>query len=591
MPTKPKPRYPKQIPKLQFRIIREIALAGQLSNVKLKERLEVSHSVISDAIKVLVDRGIIKKSHIDAVKHQYGKPEKYYALTEIGLDEFKNGNPTPDEFVEGLLKSYRVRGRRYFWLNPMGNKEFEFHYKLFEQKYVGYSSTHGYLVQSPFFNKLYEQWLAEYRPALFGQNHLKNIIELTHSPFLEKCYEESLKINDPNGITVFQKVLECLAIRRSITEKQIEEFLNSKQKQIEERLAGKTFKYPDFIQDQIEFHYAITPDNIRRVIDRYTFSESYKDEFEDVSYETVIKKYLEFLSRLVIIKTDYDDGPKYELSLFGIMLILGIITRSNQKMLYKRDGVKKNDEDLVEFYSTISRNYADKLPLVFGKWDLLTKAWGYAYRWFLPVLYQNIEDEYARAMRSGSVTVTLGGVKEYQETMQEIAFHTTAKLFELYEVLSSVSGHPVLKRKHRELAVLLKYADLSRFIKKLKDKNLTQVNQHLELAYNSELSIIEKALASEVTFLFYINLAKEKFLDYTGEGRYFLGDKRDTEYQDTTESHIMRPIDFLRRILKSDREVSDTFLKWMADIMAYHRRSEKYMEKLEATVKEWNQSN
>jgi DNA-binding MarR family transcriptional regulator len=604
MPTKSKPRYPKQIPKLQFQIIKEIALAGQLSNVKLKEKLGVSHSVISDAIKVLVDRGIVKKSHIETVKHQYGKPEQYYALTEIGLDEFINGNPIPQEFVEGLLKSYRVR-RRYYWLKPMSNKEFESHYKMFEQKYLGHSSTHGYLVQSPFFSKLYEQWLAEYRPALFGQNHLKNIIEIIHSPFLEKCYGESLKLNDLNGITVVQKVLECLAVHRSLTEKQIEEFLNSKQKQIEEKVAGKIFKYPHFIQDQIEFHYAITPVNIRRVIDRYTFSKGYKDEFEDDGYETVIKKYLEFLSRLVIVKIDCDDGSKYELSLFGIMLILGIITHSHQKMFYKSDGVEKNDNDLVEFYSMVCRNYADKLPLVFGKWDLLTKTWDYAYRWFLPVLYQNIEDNYSRAMRSGSVTVTLGGVKEYQETMQELSFHTTARLFELYEVLSSVSGHPVLKRKRRELAALLKYADLSKFVKMLKDKNLTQDNQHLELVFNSELSIIEKALASEITFLFYINLAREKFLDYIDEGRHFLGDKRDTDYLDyqdtdynyqgdleTIKIHKQRPIDFLRLILKSDRELSDTFLRWMADIMDYRRRSGQHMEKFEATVKKWkNQSN
>ena len=55
MPTKPR-QYPKHIPKLQSQIIKEIALSGHLSNTKLKERLEVTHSVISEAIKVLMDR-------------------------------------------------------------------------------------------------------------------------------------------------------------------------------------------------------------------------------------------------------------------------------------------------------------------------------------------------------------------------------------------------------------------------------------------------------------------------------------------------------------------------------------------------------
>jgi hypothetical protein len=178
-----------------------------------------------------------------------------------------------------LLESYKVR-QRSGWLSPMSSKDFELHYKSFEQKYLGYSSTRGYLVQSPFFSKLYEQWLAEFRPGLFGQDHLKHIIELVHSPFFEKCYEESLKISDLNGVTVVQKVFECLAIHRSITEKQIDDLLYSEQKRHEEKLAVKTS--PDFFQDQLEFHYAITPSNISRVIDRYTLSDRYmQDELQN----------------------------------------------------------------------------------------------------------------------------------------------------------------------------------------------------------------------------------------------------------------------------------------------------------------------
>ena len=82
----------------------------------------------------------------------------------------------------------------------MSIEDFELHYESYKQKYLGYASTHAYVVQSPFFNKLYEQWLAEYRPGLFAQYHLKNIINLVHSPFIGKCYENSLEISDLNGI-------------------------------------------------------------------------------------------------------------------------------------------------------------------------------------------------------------------------------------------------------------------------------------------------------------------------------------------------------------------------------------------------------
>ena len=323
----------------------------------------------------------------------------------------------------------------------MSIEDFELHYESYKQKYLGYSSTHAYVKQSSFFNKVYEQWLAECRPGLFSQYHLKNIIDLVHSPFIEKCYEESLKIND-YAITIIQKVLECLAIHRSITEKQIEEYLNSNQKYNEEKLGRKISKYPDFYQGQIEFHCAITPANIKKVIDRYTLSESIQDELkrsdDSFDYDGVVKKYLEFLSRLVIIRTDCAEGPRYELSLLGVMLTLAIVTHPHQQMFYKDNELEKNNIDLVKFYSIVSQNYADKLPLIFGKWALLTRTRDYAYEWFLPVLYQNIEDEFARAIRPGPVTVTLGGVKEFQETMQEIAFHTTVRLFDLYRGLSSV---------------------------------------------------------------------------------------------------------------------------------------------------------
>ena len=96
---------------------------------------------------------------------------------------------------------------------------------------------------------------------------------------------------------------------------------------------------------------------------------------------------------------------------------------------------------------------------------LLQELGHYTYEWFLPVLYQNIEDEFARAIRPGSVPVTLGGVKEYRETMQEMAFHTTARLFDLYRGLSSVLSHtdqndfseiPLIRQKADKLDVTQK---------------------------------------------------------------------------------------------------------------------------------------
>jgi hypothetical protein len=72
-------------------------------------------------------------------------------------------------------------------------------------------------------------------------------------------------------------------------------------------------------------------------------------------------------------------------------------------------------------------------------------------------------------------------------------------------------------------------------------------------------------------------LARNSFLDYTYEGRNFLGDERDTEYRDTPEYHILRPADFLRIILKSDKELKDTFLGWMSDITNYQQLATEHV--------------
>ena len=69
----------------------------------------------------------------------------------------------------------------------------------------------------------------------------------------------------------------------------------------------------------------------------------------------VVKKYLEFLSRLVIVRTDFADGPRYELSLLGVILTLAIVTHPHQKMFYKNNELEKNNLDLVEFYSIFSK--------------------------------------------------------------------------------------------------------------------------------------------------------------------------------------------------------------------------------------------
>ena len=123
------------------------------------------------------------------------------------------------------------------------------------------------------------------------------------------------------------------------------------------------------------------------------------------------------------------------------MLILAIVSHPQQKMLHveKIDrGFVTTENDLTSFYKIVSKNYADKLPLIFGKWPIITSIWPHAYKGFLPVLYQNTIDEFTRFVRLGTVSITLGGVKEYIDSMEGIAFHIASKLIEIYQSIRSV---------------------------------------------------------------------------------------------------------------------------------------------------------
>ena len=90
--------------------------------------------------------------------------------------------------------------------------------------------------------------------------------------------------------------------------------------------------------------------------------------------------------------------------------------------------------------------------------------------------------------------------------------------------------------------------DLGRFIDELKDnnKNITQADQDVEI------SIIEKVLASEITFLFYINLTRNEFSTTQIKVDIFSAMKEIQVIQRYSKIYTSRPSDYLRTILKTD---------------------------------------
>ena len=91
------------------------------------------------------------------------------------------------------------------------------------------------------------------------------------------------------------------------------------------------------------------------------------------------------LEHMLIVRKDVDNRQSvtYELSLFGIMLIIALVryyyvgidnirhpilnVKSNKLGLFFKD-VPSND-----YFDKIASNYHDKFPLIFGKWDSFKK--------------------------------------------------------------------------------------------------------------------------------------------------------------------------------------------------------------------------
>jgi hypothetical protein len=180
----------------------------------------------------------------------------------------------------------------------------------------------------------------------------------------------------------------------------------------------------------------------------------------------------------------------------------------------------------------------------------------------------------------------------------EIIYQITTQLFDIYQALSEEQqGYPEIPLIHagslllieieKELAALLKYADLNKFVKNFEGNKISRTIQDVALIDKSELPIIEIVLANEITFSFYVNLARSKMLEYTDEGRYFLGEEIDADYKDSHEFHILRPIDYLRIILKSDKELNNTFLRWITEIWEYHQQTTDQIKEFKETVEKW----
>ena len=257
-------------------------------------------------------------------------------------------------------------------------------------------------------------------------------------------------------------------------------------------------------------------ESINSALEEFTLPGDYRGPYyshrPDLRYELdwILNQYADFIQHLVVVPRLEKGETRYELSLFGIALLLSVRARQefvNPDMLFY------NNLEFREFCSKLSTNYKDKLPLIFGKWDSLMRETLRDNNVIFEILRNLFYDHTSKAMIESSVIV--GGVKEYYESVQTLSGWSYPRLDKIHkageEILEELAQskdcycHKLLSRKMHEISNSLSQRNLNRFMENLHADGApnTPIRDRHRI-YANELVYIEKALADEISFLFYI---------------------------------------------------------------------------------------
>ena len=129
------------------------------------------------------------------------------------------------------------------------------------------------------------------------------------------------------------------------------------------------------------------------------------------------RKYWDFIQHnLINITTNLKGENNYELSLFGIILVLKLIRYcyNNQK----EKNLFFGNIPFIEYFEKIVKNYDTKLPLLFGKWNLLKRI----LKDYAIYNFDKIINEYY--FHTDTFSISLGGNNEFFSNIREIILQT-----------------------------------------------------------------------------------------------------------------------------------------------------------------------
>jgi hypothetical protein len=485
-------------PRLQIKIL-EILATGKQLTVSMAEDIlkEHHHPEIWNGFNNLQHKGLIEESKPTGSKalqtKGQGKP-KYYQIAEKGLYVLIPEAETAGKFWRAMIIYFHRRAK------IVDIDEFKDLYEEFVNKHLKYLSRSRSPMQLDEFYELTEAWF----------KHIVNISK---------------------RITPDQKFLEVLALNPAITFEQIARYTGKpvREDQIKAIMPRYTKIYPKIIHD----------DNSEA---------SYNDKY-DVDHE---------FDRFVITRHNNKTGSTtYELSLFGVMLVLSLIIYNHMGTL--KNGLYRNDLSP----DIIVSNYSDKLPLVFGQsqWNLLkTKLKQLAFYNFAIIFDKNVLSEsfYEPYLISGKQ--------------------------ELYDIATRISEY---RKKQIDEFRNEFYTQYSKYSKEITEKNANETVDKLDAIFylgkrtlsslpygpSTEIDVLDKAFAEEIAFLYYLSLYDNKY--FPGELYYSTAMSKSSN---TYDMPSVSPINILSTVIKKDKQIRMLFSSWIQDIIDYQRETLKTIE-------------
>ena len=559
--------YKRKKPHLQIGILKSVASSGLVSQKEITSQFAYKPSTISDAFKVMEDAKLIRGANVPEFKKGVRR-ERFYKLSPKGLSVLIDENPSPQEFWMAMIWYCKLNAK------AVGKAEFNRYYDRFIQKSVGSFSLHSCFFLGDIFDSLFKKWSRK----LFGYQY----DDQSRAHGYYNYYNNKLP-----KTTQDHKVLECLLLNRQITIENIASLTQLPEKEI------------------------------RKILKEYIITQSsnsysnYANLFEGAyQSDKSIGVTLDFLNHLVVIPIKKDEGQekiqkedtgstneKYELSLLGVLLMLATksLMRHRQEKIFQY-----SDRD---YYNKIASTYPDKLPLIFGKWKLLNGALDFD---FFPSLFDYL---FLDKSEISSLSVFLGGNKEIYDNIRSDTLGKINKFLKVYDDgISTVQSddcskaylqkggehYQFIQEKLNGIEILLRYTSLKSLAKyminkkrksepdfsshvSLKDKDMPvwKVNEQLidnhiqhdddekNINFEDDLRFIEKALADEFSFLFFIGLLRDnnhKASDYPLTTAFI-----------TPSPSLVYPKDFLMQIIRSDVEIRKKLREWIDEATSYQK--------------------